>query len=141
MFQGVGQNELQAVLGQRHVVLQIGKCDFGLNHPKLSKVARGVAVFSPECWAKRVHLSKRHGTKLCLQLSTDCQVGFLPKEILTHIQCTVLCAGWVVQIHGRHSEHLTSPFGIAARDDGGVQLVKTAFMEERVHCIEGRGAP
>ena len=47
---------LQVGFGAIHVVVQVGKRHLGLNHPELSQMARGVAIFSTEGRAKSIYI-------------------------------------------------------------------------------------
>ena len=60
VFQNVGDDILNHVLCQTHIVLQIGKGDFRLDHPELGGVAGGVGVFGTEGGAEGVDVAEGH---------------------------------------------------------------------------------
>ena len=61
VLQHVGDDELDHVLGELHVVGEIGKRDLRLDHPELRRVAGRVGVFGAECRAEGIDVYKRQG--------------------------------------------------------------------------------
>ena len=66
LLQRVLENPLEEPLGQVHVVGQLVEGDFGLDHPELGEVPRGVAVLGPEGGAEGVDFAERAGEDFAL---------------------------------------------------------------------------
>ena len=60
---------LEQVLGQVHVVLEVGKGHLRLDHPELGQVAGGIGVFGPEGGAEGVDVAERQGEGFALKLA------------------------------------------------------------------------
>ncbi len=65
----VADDVLEHVLGEVHIVGQVGKGDLGLDNPELGRVARGVGVLGAEGRAEGVHVAKGHGEVLGVELA------------------------------------------------------------------------
>ena len=57
---------LGKLLCKIHVVVHVEERNFGLNHPKLSKVTRRIGVFCTESGTKSINPSKGKGCQLSL---------------------------------------------------------------------------
>ena len=123
-----------------HVVLQVGKGDFRLNHPELGRVAGGVGVFRPEGGAEGIDVPESHGVGLAVQLAGDGQVGGLVEEVLGEVHLAVLRQGQVLQVQGGDLEHFSRPLAVGAGNEGSVHVYKIPLLEEPVDGI-GDEAP
>mmetsp|Transcript_24584 Transcript_24584/g.44487 ORF Transcript_24584/g.44487 Transcript_24584/m.44487 type:complete len:232 (-) Transcript_24584:204-899(-) len=79
---------LEVVFGQVNVVRQIGKGNFGFNHPEFAQMTCRVGIFRPKGGTKGIHIRESTRVRLHIQLSRYGQVGPLPKEIISIIHCT-----------------------------------------------------
>ena len=120
---------LDEILSQIHIVLDVVKGHFGLDHPELSQVARSVAVFGAERGTESIDVAKSHSTQLTFQLSGNGQVGVLAEEVLLVIDLTILGARDVVQIESGDVEHLTGALRIGSGDQRGVEIEETSVVE------------
>ena len=127
-------------LGGVHVVIEVGKGHLRLDHPELRRMARGVAVLSPEGRPEGVHLAQREGHRLRLQLARDGQIGLPAEEVPAVIHLSLLGAGRVVRVDGGHPEHLARALAVRAGDQRGVDIDKAVSVEEVVQR-EGRLPP
>ena len=64
----VADDPLQKPLGERHVVGELEERRFGLDHPELGQVPRGVGVLRAKRRAERVDLAERSGVDLAFEL-------------------------------------------------------------------------
>ena len=100
MLQHIGDDVFDHVLGQAHVVLEVGEGNLGLDHPELGGVAGGVGVFGAEGGSEGVDVAEGHGEGLAVELAGDGEVGGLVEEILGEVHLAVLGAGEVVESPG-----------------------------------------
>ena len=131
---------LDHVLGQVHVVFQIGESDLGLDHPELGGVALGVGVLGAEGGAEGVHTAEGHGEVLAVELAGHGQAGLLAEEVLRPVHGAILQTGRIVHIQRGHLEHLTGTLAVGGGDDGGVDVDKATVLEEAVDGVCGGGA-
>jgi hypothetical protein len=73
MIQDVLDAELDAPLNEVHIIIQISEGDFRLNHPELTRVARGVALFGAEGRAKGVDILEGHRKGFDVELTRNGQ--------------------------------------------------------------------
>ena len=128
------------ILSKLHVILQIGKRHFRLNHPEFRRMARSIGIFRTESRPKRIYIAERHCKCFRGKLAADGQVCGLAKEILGKVHLAILCAGQVFQIQRRHAEHFARAFRIAAGDDRRMRINKTPLLKELVNGIRNQAA-
>ncbi len=136
VLQHIGNDELNHILRQTHIVLQVGEGNLRLDHPELGGVAGGVGVFRPEGGAEGVDIAEGHGEGLAVELAGHRQVGGLAVEILRVVNLAVLSLGHVVQVKGGDLEHFAGALAVRAGDQRGVDIDKIPVLEELVdgHC-------
>ena len=98
VVQDVGDDELDHILGELHVVGEVGKRDLRLDHPELGRVAGGVGVFGAEGRAEGIDVAEGLREGLAVELAGDGQVRLLAEEVLAVVDLAVLGAGQVVKI-------------------------------------------
>ena len=64
VFQHIGDDILDHILGKAHIVAQVGKCDLRLDHPELSCMTGGIGIFRTESRSKGVDIFECHGVSL-----------------------------------------------------------------------------
>ncbi len=136
VFQHVGDDILQHILSQLHIVAEIGKRDLGLDHPEFRCVAGGIGVFRPEGGAEGVDIAEGHRKGLAVELTGDGQVCGLVEEVLGVIHRAVLVSGRVGKVERGDLEHLACALGVRAGDQRGVDVDKVALHEE---LMDGEG--
>ena len=125
---------LDEVLGQVHVVVDVVERHFGLYHPEFREVARGVGVLRAEGRPEGVDLAERGRSELPFELSAHGQARLLAEEVLAVVDFALLVPGDVVEVKGRHREHLARTLGIGCGDEGSVQIYEALGMEIFVDC-------
>ncbi len=98
-------------------------------------MATRVAVLGAEGGAEGVDLAHREAVGLDVELSRDGQVSFAAKEVLAKVHTALLCTRQVGHVQGRDAEHLSGAFAVIGGDDGGVNPVEAALMEEAVDSL------
>ena len=126
-------------LSQVHVVPQVGEGHLRLYHPELGNVARGVGVLRSERRAECVHASQAQTVSLHLKLSRYRQVCLLAEEILAEIDRAVVLRH-LLEVQGRHLEQFPGALAVGAGDDGCMDPVEAACLEEAVHSLGQPGA-
>ena len=126
---------LQERFGQVGVVVQVGKSNLGLDHPKLGEVTRGVGVLGAERRAEGIDLGHREAVGLDVELARDGQEGLFAKKVLRIVDAALGIARQVGQIQRRHPKHLARALGIRGGDDGGVYPVEALLVEEAMHRL------
>ena len=106
------EDKFQQGLGQRRVIGQVGKGDFGLDHPEFSEMAAGIGVLSPERWAEGVNPGQRHAIGLHVQLTRHRQEGFAAKKVFGKIDLAAFSARQIGQVQRRNSKQLAGAFGV-----------------------------
>ena len=132
ILQNVGNDVLDHILSQTHIVGQIGKRDFRLDHPELGGVARGVGVFGAEGGAEGVDVAEGHGEGLAVELAGDGQIGGLAEEVLGIIDLAVLRSGRVIDIKRRDLEHFARALAVGAGNERRMDVDEAALLEELV---------
>jgi hypothetical protein len=84
--------------------LQIAEGHLRLNHPELSEMPAGVAVFCSEGWAKGVDAAEATGEVLGLELARDGEESRLGEEVLGQDHITAM-TNLVTQSHISHLQH------------------------------------
>ena len=98
-------------------------------------MARGVGVLGAERGAKGVHIAKRHGKVLGIELARDGEACVLAKEVLAPIDLACVRQGRILGIERGHAEHLAGALAVARGDDGRVHVDKALLLEE---AVDGR---
>ncbi len=128
----VADDVLQHVLGEVHVVGEVGEGDLGLDHPELGGMARGVGVLGTERGAEGVDVAEGHGEVLGVELAGHGQRGGGAEEVLAEVHVAVLVQRRVGRVDGGDVEHLAGALAVARGDDGGVHVDEAAVLEEAV---------
>ena len=136
----VADDVLEHVLGEVHVVLEIGEGDLGLHHPELGGMALRVGVLSAERRAEGVDVAERHGEVLGLELARNREVGSLAEEVLAVVDVAMVVERRVGRVDRGHVEHLAGALAVACGDDGRVHIDEAALLEEGVDGEGGHGA-
>ena len=140
VLQHVGDDELDHVLGELHVVGEIGKRDLRLDHPELRRVAGRVGVFGAECRAEGIDVAERLRKRLAVELAGDGQVRLLAEEVLAVVDLAVLRARQIVKIERCDLEHFACALAVGAGDERGVDIDEIAFLEELVDGVGDEAA-
>ena len=142
LVEHVAEDPFQEPLSQFHVIGQLEKSHFRLDHPELGQMARGVGILGPESRAEGVDLAQATGKYLALQLAADGQVGRLVEKVFRIVDFAVQL-GNIGQIERGDLEHLAGPFAVAGSDDRRVDVQEAFFLEEIVdragHAISQPG--
>ena len=135
VLQHVGNDKLDHILGDAHVIRQIGKRHLGLDHPELGSVARGVGVFGAEGRTEGVDVAE--GLRECLdvQLTGHGQIRLLAEEILRVVDRTVFESRGIAEVQRRHLEHLACALAVRARDERRMHVHKAPLLEELVDGV------
>ena len=121
------------IVGQLHVVFQIGERDFRLNHPEFSRMALRVGMLCAEGRPKRIDFAESHRHRFAFQLTGNGQRCGMTKEILAEIHFAVFRTRNFIKVQRRHAEHFACAFAVAARDKRRVHVDKAAFIEKLVN--------
>ena len=152
VLKNIVDDVFEHALREIHVVFDIREGDFRLDHPEFRGVSRGVGVFGAEGRAEGVNVAEGLCVGFSVQLPGNREVGRLAEEILRVIHGAVLSAGRIADVQSRHLEHFAGALCVRARDDRGVDVDKTALLEElmdrvgdqradaerRLECIRAR---
>ena len=132
VLQHIGDDVFDHIFSQTHIVRQIRKGDFRLDHPEFGSVPGGVGVLCPEGGAEGVDIPEGHGKGLTVELTGNRQVGGLTIEVLREVHLAVLGLGDIVQIQSGDLEHLTCTLTVGAGDQGRMDIHKVPLLEELV---------
>ena len=135
MFQNVGDDELDHILGKLHIVGEVSERDLRLDHPELRRVAGGVGVFGAEGRAEGVDVAEGLRKRLAVQLAGDGQVRLLAEEVLAVVDLAVLRARQIVKIERRDLEHFARALAVGAGNERRVDIDEVALLEELVDGI------
>ena len=108
------------------------KATSGSTIPELGQVAGGVGVFRPEGRPEGVDVGQGHGEDFGFQLAADSQEGGASEKVFGGINRS-LAPRRVVQVQGGDAEHGTRALGVAGGDDGRLDVLEAAFLEEGVY--------
>ena len=92
-------------------------------------MARGVRVFGTERGAEGVDAAQRECAQLAFELARHREVARLAEEVLRIVDRPLPGPGQVVHIERRHLEHRAGAFAVRSRDDRGVEIVESVFVE------------
>ena len=132
-FQHIGDDVLQHILSQTHIVLQVGKGNFWFNHPEFGGMTGRVGIFRPEGGAEGVDIAEGHGKGFAIELAGDGQIGGLPIEILGVIHGAVLVLGHIVQIQRCDLKHFTCTLTVGTGNQRRMHIDKIPILEELVN--------
>ena len=121
--------ELDEVLLEVHEFLLLDEGHFGLNHPELCQVTRGIAVLGAESRTEGIDLTQGHSAELTFQLTGNGEGSLFAKEIIGVVDLTVLVVFEVIQVLGRNLEHLARTFAVRSRDERGMEVEITVLVE------------
>ena len=136
----VADDVFEHVLGEVHVVCQVGKGDLGLDHPELGGMTRGVGVLGAEGRAEGVHVAKGHGEVLGVELAGHGKRGGGAEEVLAEVHVAVIVQRRVGRVDGGDVEHLAGALAVVRGDDGGVHVDEATVLEEAMDGSGGHGA-
>ena len=136
----VGDDELDHILGELHVVGEVGKRDLRLDHPELGRVAGGVGVFGAEGRAEGIDVAEGLREGLAVELAGDGQVRLLAEEVLAVVDPAVFSAGQVIKIERRDLEHLARALAVGAGDERRMDVDEVALLEELVDGVGDEAA-
>ena len=127
--------------GEIHVAVDIAEGHFGFDHPELAKVADAVAVFGAEGGAEGVAVGEAEGLGFDVELTGHGEERGFAEKVFGGVGVfeSVLGAfGTVFGFElGADGEHCTRAFGIGGGDDGRVNPVESAVVEEFVNGLGG----
>ena len=109
--------------------------DLGLDHPELGEVARSVGVLGAESRAEGVDAAQGLAVGLDVELARDGEGGGLAEEVLGVVDRTA-GLGEGLEVEGRDLEHLARALGVGGGDEGRVDVVEAALLEE---LVDGEG--
>ena len=130
VFKDIGDDILNHVLCQAHIIRKIGKGDFRLDHPELCRMAGCIGVFGAEGRTEGVDVAECHGVGFAVQLAGNGQVGGLVKEVLAVINFAVLCQGRICHIQRGNLEHFAGTLTVGAGNQRRMNIDKAAFLEK-----------
>src|SRR5579863_4613543 len=96
-------------------------------------MAWSVGLFGAECGSECVDLAEGQGTDLCFKLPTDCQIGSLPKEVLTIIYLTFRSAWRIHEIECGDAKHCPCTLGIGGSNDWRMDIEEVSFLKEAMN--------
>ena len=140
VVEDVGDDELDHILGELHVVGEVGERDLRLDHPELGRVAGGVGVFGAEGRAEGIDVAEGLRKRLAVELAGDGQVRLLAEEVLAVVDPAVLSAGQVIKIERRDLEHLARALAVGAGDERRMDVDEVALLEELVDGVGDEAA-
>ena len=140
LFEHGVDDELHHRLHALEIVVEVGERHLRLDHPELGGVALGVGVLGAERGAEGVHVAKGERKVFGVELAGHGQVRALAEKVLGEIDLAVGRARDIVEVERRDAEHLARALAVGARDDRGLDVDKTAVLEERVHRLRGHAA-
>ncbi len=137
VLQDIGNDILNHILGQAHIVRQVSEGNLRLDHPELGGMPGGVGIFGTEGGAKGVDVLESHGEGFAVELTGNSQIGGLTVEVLGEIHLAVLSLGDVVQVEGGDLEHFAGAFAVRTGNQGRVDIHKVPILEE---LMDGHGS-
>ena len=130
---------LYEVFLQIHQVVEVDEGHFGLNHPELCQVARGVGVLCPERGAEGVDGSQCRCAKLALELSAHGERRHLAEEVVVVDDSSLVVFLQAIQVLGCHLEHLACSLCVACcnerRMEVEVAVVVEVFVDGNGHVV------
>ena len=84
---------LNHVPSELHIIVQVGKSNFRLNHPEFSRMTSCVRIFGAEGGTECVNVTKCHSKGFAFELTRNGKVGTLSKEILRPVNASILVLG------------------------------------------------
>ena len=133
MLHNMSDTAANHILGQIHVVINVGKGHLRLNHPKLGGMARGIGVFGAECGAESIDISQAHGIHFAVELSGNSQVRFLAEKVLRIVNPAVFGTGNIIQVKRSDLKHFAGTLTVGTGNQRRMDVAKTAVMEKLVN--------
>jgi len=116
ILQHITDHVFQHVLCKIHIVIQIGKCTFRLDHPELSSMTRCIGVLRTESRSECINITECLCISLTVQLTTYCKISLFAEEILTVIYSTVFIQRRILHIQCSNLEHLSRTLAVTSCD-------------------------
>ena len=135
ILENIRDHELDHVLGHAHIVRQVRERHFGLDHPELGGVARGVGIFGAEGRAEGVDIAESLCEGLTVQLTGHGQIRLLAEEVFGIVDRAIFESGRVIEVERRHLEHFAGTFTVRACDERRVDIDEAALLEELVDGV------
>ena len=139
ILQHITDHVFQHVLCKIHIVIQIGKCTFRLDHPELSSMTRCIGVLRTESRSECINITECLCISLTVQLTTYCKISLFAEEILTVIYSTVFIQRRILHIQCSNLEHLSRTLAVTSCDQRCVYIYETSFLEEFVDRVCTKG--
>ena len=127
-------NILYHVPGKLHIVVKVGKSDFGFYHPEFSGMTCRIGIFSAESRTESINFPERHCVCFARQLSRHRKIGGLSEKVLGVVHFSVFVPGRIFGIYGCHAEHLARSFAVGSGNYGRMDIHETATVEKRMYC-------
>jgi hypothetical protein len=74
--------ELHVIFRKCHVISQLSKTYFRLDHPKLGQMSTGMRVLGPEGWTKCINIGECTSVSFYIELTRNSEPGSTTKKIL-----------------------------------------------------------
>ena len=133
VFHNVTNDELYHIPSELHIVVKVGKCDLGFDHPELCRVSCGIGVLCAEGRTECVYLTVCKSVGLALKLSRNGEVCGFAEEVLREVYASVFLAGRVVHVQCCNSEHLACTLTVRCCNDRGMNVNESSVVEELVN--------
>ena len=126
---------LDELFRQLHIVQDIIESHFRLDHPELGQVARRIGVFRTESRTECINLSQSRSRQFTFQLSGNGQARLFTEEIVIINDRSVFILLQIIEVHGRHLEHLTRTFTVGSCDQRCMEIEEPSVMEKFMNGI------
>ena len=133
IVESVAYAVFEEILGKIHVLVDVDKRHFRLDHPELCQMSGCVGVLGTESGTERIDGSKRCCAKLTLELTAHGKRGRLAEEIARVVNRALFGAWKLVEWQCGHLEHSASSLAVARRDKRGVEVIEPALLEIAVY--------
>ena len=121
------------IFSQIHIVINVGKSHFRLNHPKFRSVAGGVGILGAECWAEGINISQTQRIHFAVQLTGNRQMGSFSEKVLAVVNRTVGQFGHIVQIQSGDLKHFAGTLAVRTGDNRRMDIAETAVVKKFVY--------
>ncbi len=122
-------------LGGVHIIVEVGKRHFRLDHPELRRVTLGVRDLGAEGGAEGIHITESHGEVLGIELAGDGEAGGLAEEVLAVVDRAVLLGGRLLRSSVVTRNISPAPSQSEPVIMGGVDVHEAALLEKLMHCL------
>ncbi len=138
LLHAVADHIFQHGFCQVHVVRQIRKGNFRLNHPEFRRVAGCVGVLGAERRSEGIYTAECLRKRLHINLSGNRQLGCLLEEILCIVNPAFLRFRDIGKIQGCYGEHLAGAFRIGSGNQRRVYIYEVTLLEELMNSIRSQ---